>query len=128
MTNEQYLVVSYFVCAGFALALGVFVYLHLRRSFSGIVDVASGERFAATLKRLFPVGLVLPALLGFVSVSYMSCDRSTYAAIVESRRYLIGRNQKQISWILISILVAIVFWDFVILLVLKFSQGERKGT
>ena len=126
MKNEQYLIVSYFVCACLSIALGALVYLFLRRPFSWVADAATGKHFGSALKKLFPVGLLLPALLGFVSVSYMSCDRSTYAAIVESRRYLIEVNQKQISWILISIVIAVLVWDFIILFVLKISQRTRK--
>jgi len=71
------------------------------------------------LKRLFPCGLVLPALLGFVSVSYRSCDRSTYAEIVASRGYLVAKNQEQIASILLYILAAVVFWNLVALLILR---------
>jgi hypothetical protein len=126
MTNERYLIVSYFICAALSAALGTLVYLFLRRPFASIADSASGRHLAATLKRLLPFGLLFPALLGFVSVSYSSCERTTYEEIVQSRGYLVEKNQEQISSILLSILVAVLIWDVVIFLILKFAQSGEK--
>jgi hypothetical protein len=121
MTNERYLIVSYFVCATLAIALGVVVYLALRRSFAGVADAAPGKGLPSMLKRLLPCGLVLPALFGFVSVSYQSCDRTTYTEIVASRGYLVAKNQEQIASILLYILAAVVFWNLAALLILRVS-------
>jgi len=128
MNNEQYLSVSYFACAVVSVALGLVAYFYLRRSFCALADSASGERFSTMLKRLFPFGLVLPALLGFFSVSYASCDRTTYEKIVQSRRYLVEKNQEQLSSTLFSLVVAILFWDLLLILVQKYSQcGSRRS-
>ena len=126
MTNERYLIVSYFICAALSAALGTLAYLFLRRPLASIVDSASGRHLASTLKRLLPFGLLFPALLGFVSVSYSSCERTTYEEIVQSRGYLVEKNQEQISSILLSILVAVLIWDVVIFLILKFAQSGEK--
>jgi hypothetical protein len=79
------------------------------------------------LKRLFPVGMLFPALLGFVSVSYQSCDRQTYAKIVENRSYLVEKNQEQISSILVSIVIAVLVWDALILLLTKIEQRRHNS-
>jgi hypothetical protein len=126
MTNERYLIVSYFICAALTVALGTLVYLFVRRPFASIADTTCGRHLASTLKRLLPFGLLFPALLGFVSVSYSSCERTTYEEIVQSRRYLVDKNQEQISSILLSILVAVLIWDVVIFLILKFAQSGKK--
>ena len=126
MTNERYLIVSYFICAALSAALGTLVYLFLRRPFASVADSASGRHLASTLKRLLPFGLLFPALLGFVSVSYSSCGRTTYEEFVQSRGYLVEKNQEQISSILLSILVAVLIWDVVIFLILKFAQSGKK--
>jgi hypothetical protein len=126
MTNERYLIVSYFICAALSVALGTLVYLFLRRPFANVADTASGRHLTSTLKRLLPFGLLFPALLGFVSVSYSSCERTTYEEIVQSRRYLVEKNQEQISSTLLSILVAILVWNVVILLILKYAQSGKK--
>lgn len=122
MTNDTYLVVSYFICAALSIALGTVVYLLLRGPFAVVADAAPRKHLRSILKRLFPIGLLLPALLGFVSVSYQSCNRQTYAKIVESRRYLVEKNQEQISATLLSIVVAVLVWDAVILLLTKLTQ------
>ena len=126
MTNEQYLIVSYFVCAALSVALGALVYLFLRRPFASVVETTFGRHLASTLKKLLPFGLLVPALLGFVSVSYSSCERTTYEEIVQSRRYLVEKNQGQISSTLLSILVAVLMWDVVIVLLLKYARRSRK--
>jgi hypothetical protein len=101
------------------------VYLILLRPFGGIVDAASGERLSSMLKRLLPWGLLFPALLGFVSVSYQGCNRTTYEEIVQNRSYLVEKNQEQISSVLLYILAAVVFWDVIVLLILKYAKKGR---
>ena len=126
MANERYLVASYFLCAALSLGLGALVYLFLRRPFGEIANAASVKRLTLTLKRLFPLGLVFPSLLGFASVSYHSCSRGNYEDIVQSRQYLVAKNQEQISSALLAILIAVLFWNFVLILVLRSMQHGRK--
>jgi hypothetical protein len=123
MTNERYLIASYFVGAALSVGLGTIVYLFIRRSFGGVADAASSKRLSSILKRLLPCGLLFPALLGFVSVSYQGCNRMTYEEIVQNRNYLVEKNQEQISSVLLYILVAVVFWNVIVLLILKYAQN-----
>ncbi len=123
MTNERYLIASYFVGVGLSAGLGTLVYLFLRHPFDGLADAVRGKRLPSMLKRLLPCGLLFPALLGFVSVSYRGCNRTTYEEIVQSRQYLIQKNQEQISSTLFFILVAVLFWDVIVLLILKYAQN-----
>jgi hypothetical protein len=116
------------VCAALSIVVGVLVYLYLRRSFASVADAASGKHFPSILKRLLPCGLVFPALLGFVSVSYQSCNRTTYNEIVENREYLVAKNHEQISAILFFILLAVLFWNLVALLILKSAQHGKDGS
>ena len=125
MTNERYLITSYFVGTALSAGLGTMVYLFLRRPFGGIVNAASGERLSSMVKRLLPWGLLFPALLGFVSVSYQGCNRTTYEQIVQNRSYLVEKNQEQISSVFLYILAAVVFWDVIVLLILKYAQKVR---
>ena|ERR1041385_7061074 len=124
MTNDEYLVVSYVVCAALSLALGAIVYLFLRHPFAAVADATPRKHLRAVLRRLFPFGLLFPALLGFVSVSYESCNHDTYAKIVKNRSYLVQKNEEQISSTLLSIAVAILAWDAVILLMSKLARRE----
>jgi hypothetical protein len=128
MTNDRYLIVSYFLGAASSGALGTLVYLFLRRPFGNLADAASSKRLPSILKRLFPVGLVFPALLGFVSVFYMSCSQNTYDQVIQDRKYLVERNQQQISLALLFILVAVLLWDLIILFVLKSAQPGKNGS
>lgn len=125
MTNERYLIASYFVGAALSVGLGTIVYLFLRRPFGAVADAASGKRLSSMLKRLLPCGLLFPALLGFVSVSYHGCTHTTYEEIVKNRNYLVEKNQEQISSVLLTILVAVVFWNVIVLLILKYAQNGR---
>jgi hypothetical protein len=125
MTNEQYLIASYFAGAALSAGLGAMAYLFLRRPFGGVADAASGKRLSSMLKKLLPWGLLFPALLGFVSVSYQGCGRTTYQEIIQNRSYLVEKNQEQISSVLLYILVAVVFWDVIVLFILKYAQNGR---
>jgi hypothetical protein len=125
MTNERYLVASYFVGVTLAVGLGTIVYLFLRHPFGSLADSVSRKRRSSTLKRLFPLGLLFPALLGFVSVSYQSCTRHTYEEIVQNRSYLVEKNQQQISSVLLHILFAVLFWDVIVFLILKYGRKGR---
>lgn len=125
MTNDRYLILSYFVCAALSLAAGLLVYLYLRRPFAGVADTASGKHLPSILKRLFLCGLLFPALLGFLSVSYKGCGKS-YADVVASRTYLVAKNQEQISAILFYIVVAVLFWNLIALLILRSAQRGKQ--
>lgn len=127
MTNDGYLVVSYVICVALSIALGTLVYFFLRGPFTGVADAAPRKHLRSTLKRLFPIGLLFPAVLGFASVSYQSCNRQTYAEIVQNRSYLVKKNQEQISSTLVSIVVAVLVWDAVILLLTKLAQRESNS-
>jgi hypothetical protein len=106
---------------------GVLVYLYLRCSFASVVDSAPSKHLPSMLKRLLLCGLIFPALLGFVSVSYQGCDRTTYKDIVENRDYLVAKNHEQISAILFYIVVAVLFWNLVAFLILRSAQHGGKG-
>ncbi|HKM79961.1 MAG TPA: hypothetical protein VJY15_03245 [Candidatus Acidoferrum sp.] len=127
MTNEQYMIASYFASAAVSVALGTLVYFYLRRPFEELAETAPGRSFPAILKKLFPFGLVFPALMGFISVSYSSCNHETYEKIVQNRQYLVEKNQEQLSKMLLSLIIAILVWNLVLVLVQKFApNGEKR--
>ena len=125
MTNDRYLIVSYFAVAAMAVALACATWLYLRRSFGGITQTLSAGNLSRIMKAMFPAGLFLPAFLGFVSVSYRGCGKS-YEEIVKERSYLIQRNQEQISSILLWIAAALLFWDLIILFILRFVRTSSQ--
>lgn len=126
MTNEQYLIASYFASAAVSITLGTLLYFYLRRSFGEIAKTASGRGFPAILKKLFPYGLVFPALMGFISVTYSSCNHETHEKIVLNREYLVEKNQEQLSSTLLSLVIAILAWNVVLVLVQKYAMNGGK--
>jgi hypothetical protein len=94
MTNETYLIVSYFAVAGAGVVLAVLTTLVLmgpvRRALEGAV-----APLARILRRVLPVWLILAVLLGFMSVSYFDCKHTIYDSIVKDRPYLVEKNFDQ---------------------------------
>ena len=117
---------SYFVCAAISVAAGILVYVYLRRPFAALAESAPGKHLPTILKRLFPCGLIFPALLGFLSVSYRGCNES-YESIIAHRDFLVSINQNQISAILFYTVIAVLFWNLVALLILRPAQRGKKG-
>ena len=115
---------SYFACAALSVAASILVYLYLRHPFAAVADAASGKHLPTILKRLFPCGLVFPALLGFLSVSYRGCNES-YESIIAHRNFLISINQNQISAILFCMVLAVLFWNLIALLILRSAQRGK---
>jgi hypothetical protein len=114
MTNEQYLIVSYFTAGLISLGLALAAYFWLRRSFREIIRVIPHRYFSRILRKLFLWGIILPALLGFFSVSFRSCSKDTYEKIIAEKAYLVKKNQKQLSNSLFYIIAALAIWGFII--------------
>lgn len=126
MTNDRYLIVSYFVVAALSIAFAYATWLYLHRSHAGITQTPSTGNLFRILKAMFPAGLLLPAFLGFVSVSYRGCGKSSYEEIIKERSYLVQKNQEQISSILLWIAAALLFWDLIIVLTLRFARRSSQ--
>ena len=97
MSNEQYLIVSYFVVALLCCGLGLMAYGWLRRPFDEVMEQIVASHLARPLRRVFPFGVVFPALAGFLSVSYQQCGKPPYEQIIVNRAYLVAKNQEQLS-------------------------------
>jgi len=115
MNNEQFLIFSYFIVSAGVMAIALAVYAYLHRPLAGITRTFRNTHLGLVLKKLFPVGLVLPALAGFLSVDYYGCDRN-YAQIIADRSYLINKNQEQISTACLFLLVALLVWGVIVLI------------
>jgi hypothetical protein len=115
MNNEQFLIFSYFVVGALVVALGLVASAYLRRPLAGITRAFRSSYLGLILRRLFPVGLVLPALAGFLSVNYHACGRN-YAKIIADRSYLVQKNQEQISTACLFLLVALAAWGVIVLI------------
>ena len=124
MNNEQYLVVSYFSVGLMCLVLAIVAYLWLRRSFISTVSCVSSPYFSRILKKLFLIGIVLPAFFGFFSVTFRGCSIDTYEEIIAERTYLIAKNQEQLSSSLNYIIVALFAWGFIVACTILFIKKE----
>ena len=94
MTNEQYLVVSYFAAAGVGVLLAVLTALFLSAPLSKALGQVA-RPLAAVFRRFLPSWLILAVLLGFLSVTYYDCDHGTYQKIVADRHHLVQKNFEQ---------------------------------
>ena len=127
MNNEQYLTVSYFTLGAAALGVGAATWWWLRRSFRGLTGAIGPHPVAEILRRLFCPGLLLPAMAGFLAVSFRSCDKETYAKIVADRTYLAAKNHELVASTLTWTAVALVAWGALVLGVWLAARPKRPG-
>lgn len=126
MTNEHYLVVSYFLVSFVSLGLGVVVYRVLRTPFAAIAELVAGKFRATILKRALSVSLAMAAVLGFLSVSY-TCGMN-YEQVVKDRDYMVQVNREQLQGAGNWIVYVVLGWGFVVaicLAVLRTKKPER---
>ena len=126
MSNEQYLIISYFVVATACVGLAAATYALLSRSFRALTGTAPGGRLGGIFRKLFFAGIVLPAMAGFFSVSFRSCERQTYPEIIADRAYLMAKNQEQLGAAFSHIAVALLFWGLVVTVALAMSVNRRE--
>lgn len=126
MTNEQYLVVSYFTVGLLSFAFALATYLLLRHSFIGVTQAVRGK-LSIILRRLFFIGIILPALVGFFSVSFRSCSKETYVQIIADRSYLVAKNLEQLSTSLSYIVIALLLWGLIILGAFIINRNHKIG-
>lgn len=117
MTNERYLQISYFAVLICSAGMGMATYHVLRTRFLAVCD-ETRSRIAAFVRRFFLAGILVPALLGFCSVSYFSCNITTYEQVIEKRDYLVQINLEQLRAVLIYQIVAIMVWCLVVCCIL----------
>ena len=124
MNNEQYLLLSYFVVGAASVLLALATYAMLRRSLAG-VSQAIGGRLGSIFRRLFLLGILLPAMFGFFSVTFRGCGRNTYDKIVAERSYLVEKNQEQLKSTMIYTAVALLVWALLVSVGLAASVGKK---
>ena len=117
MTNEHYLIVSYFVVALVSLGLGAAAYHVLRRPFTVIGETVPGKSHLSLWKRTLAASMTMAAVSGFLSVSYQGCGKS-YAEIVKDRSYLVQANREQLQAASDWIVYALFAWCLVVLICL----------
>lgn len=114
MTNEQYLIASYFVVGVACVTLGLATYALLRRSFAALTNAVPGGKLGRLFRRLFLLGIVLPAAAGFFSVTFPSCRMPMYKDIIADRSYLVAKNQEQLGTGMSYICIALLVWGLIV--------------
>lgn len=127
MTNEQYLVASYFTVGVFSLGIGAGVYARLRKPLEDYLSALAWSAVREALSRVFPAGILLPALLGFVTVAYRGCKHERYSEIIADRPYLEHKNMEQIGATLKYLLWAVVVWSLVLAVLAALKQRNERG-
>lgn len=124
MTNEQYLIVSYFVVAGGSVVAGAVTALALRGPLRKAVAwiAAPVGRF---LGRGFVAWTLLAAMLAFLSVSYFDCGHSTYQSIVQDRGHMVKVTHHQVETILQWLLVALMAYSLGLAVMLALPWTKR---
>ena len=110
MSNEPYLIVSYFLFAVVCLGLGWIAYRVLRTPFAAIADAITGKLRATVLKRALAVSLTMASGLGFLRVSYTQKGCVSYDQVIKDRPGLVQRNYEQVQGASDWIVYAVFAW------------------
>jgi hypothetical protein len=114
VTNAQYLVLSYFAVGAACLLLALATYALLRRSLADLNRAVPGDRLDLLFRRIFPLGIILPALAGFFSVTFRSCGKDTYEKIIADRSYLVAKNQEQLGTSFMCVALVLLIWALLV--------------
>jgi hypothetical protein len=126
MTNERYLIVSYFVVGLVSLGLGVAAYRVLCTPFAAIADAVTGKSGSALWKRVLRVSLTMAAVLGFLSVSYTQHGCVNYEYVVKDRNYLVQMNREQLQSAGDWIVYAVFAWCAVVVICLVIWRNTQE--
>ena len=124
MTNEQYLIVSYFIVAGGSVVAGAVTALVLRGPLRKTVAWISAPvgRF---LGRSFVAWILLAAMLAFLSVSYFDCRHDTYKSIVQDRDHMVQVTHNQVMTIFQWLLIALMAYSLGLAVMLALPWTKR---
>ena len=113
MTNEHYLMVSYFAAAVAGVAATVAVAIVLRKPLREAL-AACATPLARIVRRALPAWLVLAVLFGFLSVTYFDCGHNSYEKIVADRGHLVSKTCEQGSAMSLYVAGGLVLFSLVV--------------
>lgn len=130
VTNEQYLLVSYFaaIVAGLVMAAGTVALLN--QSLAGALT-GGLKSLNKLMRRFFRGWVVLTVLLGFMSVSYFDCEHETHRKIVEDRDHLVRKTHQQAAAMCNYLAVGLIVYGIVMVVFLwakaRAAQRPEQG-
>jgi hypothetical protein len=125
MSNERYLIVSYFALAIFCFGLGLLVYYILRRPFERVADSIVGNARQTWLKRTMVLSMTAASVLGFLGVSYNQQGCTKYEQVIKERAYLVDRNIEQVQNATVWIVCTLLLWCVVIGVALAATRKQK---
>lgn len=125
MSNEAYLIVSYFLTVAICAGFGIAAYLWLRKPAEGVASSLPQESLRKIVKRSFPLSMVLFALSWCLSVNYYGCEQKKYHDIVNDRSYVATKNAEQVSEALQGVIWSVALWSAFFAIALRVARGRR---
>jgi hypothetical protein len=126
MSNERYLIVSYFLFAIVCPGMGILAYLILRRPFERVAEATMGSR-GPVLKRLLAVSMTVAAILGFLGFSYNQKGCVSYQQVVSNRYFLVQANVEQVQAAADWIAWTVLAWGVVVAIWLSALRKRKAG-
>jgi len=114
VTNEAYLVVSYFAAAAAGAGLAAATAAGLARPNSLATAGKARDSLGRILRRAFPAWLILAVAMGFASVTYFDCQHTNYTTITGDYNHLVRKTLEQASTMSYYLAAAIVAYGFVL--------------
>jgi len=114
MSNERYLIVSYFVFAALCVGLGVLVYYILRRPFERMAEAITGKNSSVLLRRALMVTMTAASTLGFLGYSYNEKGCINYEQVIANRNSLVNANIEQVHGAALWIIWTLAAWGVVV--------------
>lgn len=122
MSNEAYLIASYFGAVVICLSLGLVAYLWLHRPLREVVGSLPQKNWGRIIRGAFPLSTILFVLSGCLSVDYYGCGAKGYKEIVTDRSYITSKNAEQVSKALEGIIWSVTLWSVLLAIALRAAR------
>ena len=110
MSNNEYLVVSYWSMGALSAVAGCAAWVWLRDPTERLAGAVRRD-VLPMVRRILPAGLILPAIAGFCSVNYRDCVSHTdIGSIVADRSYLVAKTHEQAQQAVAYLKWAVLVW------------------
>jgi len=124
MSDDTYLIASYFAVVALCAGFGVAACLWLRKPAEGIAVSLPQQNLRKIVRRAFPLSTLLFALSWCLSVKYYGCSQKKYDEIVKDRSYITSKNAEQMSEALQGVIWSLALWSVIFAIVLRTTRGR----